>query len=296
MQVNAPEADVQQASVASIAVGQVAIGPVTVGELVLQDVDFQLDSGLAVIRNMTVTMRLRIDFEWRIQIPLPIIDDIDIGDTNHLGTFAFGLPSVGDVTIPGLSNLNVNIPSLTARGISASANPLANLQLSNAAAEQIEARDVVLPSAGFTIAGLTLNSVEGDNIGVPAASIREATVRQVRGAPLAIGEFSLNSVTVGSATVPSLRSTSPFDVPVNLQSRRLGPDDGFFGFGVLRFALIITPSATAHIPHLEINNSNARATTGRVVLRNVTLPFDVLNLTLSQIGINSIGIPAFTTS
>ena len=175
------------------------------------------------------------------------------------------------------------------------ANPLTNLQLNNAVAEQIAARDVVLPSAGFTIAGLTLDSLDGDNVSVPAAGVRQATVGRVRGDPLKVGELSVNSVTLGSATIPTVRSTSPFDVPANLQSRRLPDDDGF-DLGILKFTLIVTPSAIAHIPHLEISNSNASATTGRVVVRNVTLPFDVLNLTLSQIGINTIGIPSFTAS
>jgi hypothetical protein len=64
----------------------------------------------------------------------------------------------------------------------------------------------------------------------------------------------------------------------------------------LKFTLIVTPLVVSHIPFLEINNSNATATTGRVVVHNVTLPFDVLNLTLSQIGINAIQIPTFTAS
>jgi len=38
------------------------------------------------------------------------------------------------------------------------------------------------------------------------------------------------------------------------------------------------------------------ATVGQMTLQNVTVPFDVLNLTLSQIGIDTIAIPTFTAS
>jgi hypothetical protein len=293
MHVNVPEVDVQRASLSNIAIGQVAIGPITVGEMVINNVDFSMSAGVGFIRGMTVTVRLRIDFEWHIHIPLPWpFDDIDIGDTNYLGTFSFNLPPVGDVTIPGLSNLHFQIPSLTAHNVSATADPLSNVQLNNAAAEQVQARDVVLPTAGFTIAGLSLNSVEGDNISVPAAGVRQATVGRVRGDPLNLGDFSLQGVSLGQASIPSLFNTTPFDVPANLQARTIGP----FDFGILGFSIIITPSATSHIPYFEVDNSNATATTGRVVLHNVTLPFDALNLTLSQIGINTIGIPAFTAA
>ena len=43
-------------------------------------------------------------------------------------------------------------------------------------------------------------------------------------------------------------------------------------------------------------NANASASVGQVVLHNVTLPYDALNLTLSQIGINTVAIPAFNVS
>jgi hypothetical protein len=296
VQVKVPEVDVQHAGLSSINVGHIGIGPVTVGELVVHNVDFSMNAGVGIIRGLTVRVRLRIDLEWAVHVPLPWpFDDINIGDTTYLGTFAFNLPPVGDVTIPGLSNLNINIPSLTAQNVTANANPLTNLTITNATADTIAARDVTLPTAGFSIAGLSLNSVDGTNVAVPAAGVREATVGHVKADPLHVAELSLNNMALGSATVPTVRSTSPFDVPADLQPRKLPDDDGF-DLGILKLALIITPSATSHIPYLEINNSNATATTGAITIRNVTLPFDVLNLTLSQIGINTVGIPTFTAS
>jgi hypothetical protein len=296
VQVKVPELSVQNTGLTSCAVGQIGIGPITVGELVVQDVDFRMNAGVGFIRGMTIQLTIRIDFEWAVHVPLPWpFDDINAGGTANLGTYAFKLPSVGDVTIPGLSNININIPSLTAQNVTASTNSLTNLQLNNAVAEQISARDVVLPSAGFSIAGLSLNSLETDNVSVPAAGVHQATIGHVRGDPLNVGELSLNSVALGSAALPTVRSTSPFDVPCDLQPRML-PDDNGFDLGILKFTLIVTPWVNSHIPYLEINNSNATATTGRVTVRNVTLPFDVLNLTLSQIGINSIQIPTFTAS
>lgn len=293
MHVNVPEADVQRASLTSIGIGQVAIGPITVGEMVVNNVDFSMSAGVGFIRGMTVTIRLRFDLDWHIHIPLPWpFDDIDIGDSTYLGTFSFTMPPLGDVTIPGLSNLHFHIPQLIANSVSATANPLSNVQLHNASAEQIQARDVVLPTAGFTIAGLSLGSVEGDNVSVPAAGVRQATVARVRGDALSLPDFSLQGLTLGSARIPSLFNTTPFDVPAQLQPRKL-PE---FNLGIVRLTLTVTPSATSHIPYFEVDNSTASATTGAVVLHNVTLPFDVLNLTLSQVGINSIGIPAFTAS
>ena len=51
--------------------------------------------------------------------------------------------------------------------MTANANPLTNLTITNATADTIAARDVTLPTAGFTIA-VSLNSVDGTNVAVPA--------------------------------------------------------------------------------------------------------------------------------
>jgi hypothetical protein len=65
---------------------------------------------------------------------------------------------------------------------------------------------------------------------------------------------------------------------------------------VVKVIIHLRPSALSHVDHLAISNANANATVGQVVLRNVSLPYDVLNLTLSQIGINTISVPAFAVS
>jgi hypothetical protein len=296
VQIKVPALNVQNAAVTSLSVGQVGIGPITVGELIVNNVNFDLNAGVGVVHGLTVKIKLQLDLEWAIHVPLPWpFDDINIGDTTSLGTFAFNLPSVGDVTIPGLSNININIPSLTVENITAAADPVTSLAATNLLAEQITVNDLALPSAGFTLTGLNLNSLEGDDLSVPAASLRQATIGHVHSDPLKVAEFSIDTTTIGSATVPTVQSTSPFDLPANLQARRL-PDDNGFDLGILKFTLIVTPSTISHIQSLEISNSNVNASTGRVVVHNVTLPFDALNLTLSQVGINTIGIPVFTAS
>lgn len=285
-----PQLDAKQADLQSIAVGQVAIGPISVGELVLSDADFSMSAAQGVLQNLSVKLTLAISVEWHVHVGLPDgIPDIDIGDTYDLGSFSFSMP-VGDVVIPGLSNLHFHIPSLTAQNVSVEANPL-GLQLGPATAEQIHATDIALPSAGFTIAGLTLTSLAGSAIGIPAATIGQATVGHLHGEPLKIPAFTLKGLNLPAAQIPVVSSSAPLDIPANLQ----GPSPGFDA-GLLRIAIHIRPSVLSHIDHLEITGANAKATTGQIVLRNVTLPYDVLNLTLSQIGVDTVTIPAFTVA
>lgn len=290
MQVKVPKLDIQQAGLTTISVGEVSIGPITVGDLVLNNTDFSLSAAQGVLQNVSVTVTLQISVEWHVHVGMPDgIPDINVGDTYNLGSFSFSMP-VGNIVIPGLNNVHINIPSLAAQNLSVSANPL-SLQLQNTTADQIQAQDTALPSAGFTIAGLTINSVQGETISVPAAKIDTATIGHVHGDPVKIPAFTLNGLQLPAAQIPQLSSSAPLDIPANLPSRSVG-----FDAGILRLSITITPSALSHIDHLEITGANASATVGQVVLHNVVLPYDALNLTLSQIGITTIEIPEFTVS
>jgi hypothetical protein len=174
--------------------------------------------------------------------------------------------------------------------MSVAADPL-SLQLHNATADQIGATNTTLPTAGFSIAGLTLNSVAGTDVTVPAASVEHATVGHLSGDAVSIPAFAINNLQLPAAQIPSVSSTAPLTIPATLSTQSVG-----FDAGILRLSIDLTPSAQSHIDHLEITNANANATVGQVILHNVTLPYEVLNLTLSQVGITSVGIPAFNAS
>ena len=290
MLLNVPEVDIQNAGLTAVNIGQVGLGPISVAQLVVNDANLSITSGRAVLRSVRVTVTLRIKVEWHVGVSMPDgIPDIDISRTTDLGSLSFGMP-VGDIDIPSLNNINVNVASLTAQNVSVAADPL-SIQLGNATAEQIQATGVTAPSAGFTIAGLSLNNVQGSNVSLPAAGVAQASIGHVHGDAIGIPSVSLRSLSLPAAQIPQVTSTAPLDIPANLQ----GPGAGFDA-GILRLVLRIVPSALTHVEHLDITSASAHATVGGVVLRNVTLPYDVHNLTLSQVGINNVGIPAFSVA
>jgi hypothetical protein len=289
-----PKLDAQQAGLQAVSVGQVALGPIAVSQLVLNGADFSMSGAQGVLRNVTVTVTLGIRVEWHVHVGLPDgIPDINEGGTIPLGSFSFTAPTIPQINIL-LNNVHLNVPSLTAQNISASANPL-SLQLANVAADQIEALDVDLPTAGFTITGLTLSSVAVNGIDVPAANVGQATVGHIHGDPLKIASFTLGGLNLPTVTIPAIHSTAPLDIP---SPTLILPGGNRPGFGdnnsLLSVHLDIQPSALTHIDQLDITGANASATVSQIVLNDVTLPYDALNLTLSQIGINTIDIPVLT--
>jgi hypothetical protein len=291
LQVTVPALDVQQANLNAIDIGQVAIGPITVGDLVLSNTDFSMAAAKVVLQSVSVSMSIHFLLEWDIHIGMPDwIPDINIGDTFDLGFLNIPPINIGDVLIPGVTNIQLHIPTLVAQNMSVAAQPM-SLHLNNATADTIHAANVALPTAGFTIAGLSLNSIQGNTISVPAAKLDSAQIAHLHGTPISVPTFALNSLNLPSAQIPQVTSTAPLDVPANLSDFPIG-----FDGGLLKIVLHVIPSVRMHVDHLDITDATASATVGQVVLHNVTLPYDVLNLTLSQIGITGVGIPLFNAS
>ena len=291
MHVNVPALDVQQANLQGIDIGQVAIGPITVGDLVLNNMDFSMSAAQAVLQSVGVTIRIHVTVDWHVHVGLPDgIPDIDFGDTFDLGTLSFGPINIGDVVIPGLNNVHLHIPTFTAQNMSLTANPV-GLHATNASANHVHAANLVLPSAGFTIAGLALSSIQGNAVSVPAAQLDSATIGHLTGDPIKIPAFTGNNLNLPTAQLPQASSSAPLDIPADLSTLSVG-----FDAGVLSVHIHLTPSAQMHVDHLEITNANASATVGQIVLHNITLPYDALNLTLSQIGISTVAVPAFNVS
>jgi hypothetical protein len=286
LQVGVPALTAQQANLNKIDIGTLAVGPIAVGSLVIDNTDFAMNAAQAILRNLSVTLGLNLKIKWSIDVEL-----FSDSGTEDLGTVEFDVP-LPDLTLAPLDNISVNIPTLTAQNASGQADPL-SLSVSNATADQIRASNTVLPTAGFTVAGLSVTSIEGEQIDVPAVGIDSATVAHLHGDPIVIPNFTLRNLTLPAAQSPSITNTAPLVMPLALGPLRPAPG---IDIGILSVALLITPIVTTHVGHLEITSVTASATVGQISLRDVTLPYDVLNLRLSQLGINSVAIPSFAVS
>jgi hypothetical protein len=284
-----PEADVQRLGINAIAVGQVGIGPIQIGELVLADLDVDLSMGQAELRNFRVTVGLAMTLDWRVRIEIPVLEDIDKSGSVDLGRHSFTL-ELGDCTIPGLETASLDIARLTATGIAATATPLPNVRLGSAVAENGRARNLVLPSQGFQIAGLSIGSLGAKGISVPAASIDELTIGRLHGEALPVGGITIANPGLPSASVADILSQS-----VDVGGRQVGTAF-HMDCGILDLTLTVVPDARAQIDQLRLGGIQARTGIGQIELRDVSAPYELLNLTLSQIGIESITIPAFTVS
>ena len=286
MKATIPSLSVASGRVAQIAVGEVQIGPVDVGELVLDNTAVGIRSGQARLLGMAVRVTLRFDLVWRIHIGLPWpFDDINVGGTDFLGSATIPFPPV-NASIPSLTNINLNIPQLVGRNIRADADPVSGLRLDAVDADTIRVADALVPTPDFALNGLGLTSFALDAVGLPGAHVGSATIRRVTGSPISLTALRLRNLALPAANAADILS-SGVDVPFNQDPFDIGPLD----LGILRVSVRVTPSAQAHVDRLRLSGVHVSATVGAIEVREVRLPYDALNLTLSDLGINSIEIP-----
>jgi hypothetical protein len=285
LRANVPTLTVSQATVARIDVGQVAIGPATIERLIVRNMRFAMSAGAGRLRDFHVTVTLTISLSWRVHV------DLVFTDFTREGTWQIGRPSSGfgfnDVPLPGLNSLTVNLDEMTAQNLSASSGPIANLGLGPIIAEQIRGATIAAPTAGFAVNGIGLTAVRGEGVVLPAASVGEVSIARLTGGSVPIPTLSIPNLAFPAASVGEIRSS-------NVNVNAVAPAVVFnAGGGLLRVTLRVVPEANVRIAQMVLTNINASTSIGSVEVRNVVLPFEVLNLRLSDIGIDTIEIPAF---
>jgi len=285
MRATVPELTAARAGVARIDVGQLSVGPATIERLVVRNVRFAMSAGVGQLRNFRITIRLTITLTWTVSV------DLLFDDFTRSGTWEIGRPSIpfgfGNVTLPGLNSLTVNLTEMTAQNLTASSGPIANLNLGAAIAEQIRAQSTSLPATGFGLTGLGLVALRGEGVTVPDATVSEVGIGRISGGNVPIPSLAIPNVAFPNTAVGEIRSR---DVDV----RAVGQTVVFnAGGGLLRISLRVIPEAHVRIAEMILTNINASTSIGSIVVENVVLPYEVLDLRLADVGINNIEIPAF---
>jgi hypothetical protein len=286
MDARVPEAVVARVDVGRIDVGQVSLGDIVVGQLRVDNTRVNIRSGQVLLRDVVVTVGLEIILEWWVDY---FFDDESGTQELEIRTVAIPL---GDWEIPGLQDINLDIAALTGSNVQTSADPISNLQVNGLAAEDVRATGVVLPTAGFMLTGLDLTSLTLADVDVPAARVGGATVGRVRGTPLTLPSLRLRGLTLPSAAAGDIRSGA-LDIPLQREQRiYLGGIDLEIA-GVDVFA---RPTAGTQVSRMELTGVQASLSAGMVELGNVTVPYEVHNLTLADLGVHTIDVPTITVT
>jgi hypothetical protein len=288
MQTVVPEVRAARATVARVAIGQLTLGPINVGELVATDVRTTVRSGRAELRDVHVTVSLELQLVWSLVVPVPwpFPDFVIARTTSSLGTVSlpFSLP---ELEVPGLQDIDLVIPKLTAAGVVTQADPVTGVELAAVQATGVRVVDVALPTAGFQFAGLALTGVRLNDAAVPATAVRSVAVQSVQGAPARLPSLQLRNLDLPAALANDVVS-GPIDVPLNAPDAFTTPN---VDLGVLQVKLRVTASARTQVAQMQLTGVRVAASARTVELRDVTVPYGAVGLTLSDLGLDQLEIP-----
>jgi len=284
-----PQTQIAKVTVQQVDVGQLTAGPLSIGRLVLDDVDVGISTGTVRLRNLRVGITLKMALEWSVSVSIPFVGDFGWSGTIDFGTQTATVP-LGNVAVPGLQSLTAHVGRLDVSNVTAVIDAIRNLRLGSLVVEQIQANGVEAPTPGFQLAGIGLGSAEIDGIGVPKAAATDSTVGRVHGQALPVGGLTIPNFALPQANIGEVNSQS-LDTSATSNPFVFSADAG-----VLEVDLKITPGARMQADELRLTNVRASTSVGQIELQNVVLPYDVLDVKLSQLGIETIDIPKIEVS
>jgi hypothetical protein len=279
-----PDASVATLSVGTVDVRQVAVGPMDVGRLVLNDLHVDLSTGEASFEDLRVTITLDLRLDWRVTIKIPLAGNFSWNGTVKMGSHSFTV-RLGDLTVPGLRSFSLDLPSSTVDRLQAVVAPLQDLHLGQLLVEQLRLQGITAPVPDLTVTGLGIGRIGLAGLGVPAATSTTATIERVSGGTLPIGQVTIPDLRVPEVSAGRISSES-IDASGTSNTVRFVADAG-----VLTLTLHTTPGARIRARELRLSNLRTGVAIGAVELHDVVLPYELLGLTLSDIGIGTIDVP-----
>ncbi len=284
MKATIPQTQVARLGVQQVDIGELSAGPLAIGKLVLDDLNVGLSTGAARLQNLRVTVSVELSLDWRVGVTIDWLGDWSWRGTIDLGAQSVTVP-LGNVNVPGLQSLSIDVGTLSVSNVSAVIGAIRNLRLGALVAEQVQLDDVEVPAAGFQLAGLALAGAQLDGVGVPRISAATATAGRVHGQALPLGAMTIPNLALPTASVGQIASDA-LDAGATSNPLVFSADAG-----VLRVSLSVTPGAHMHADELRLSNVRASASVGQIELQNVVLPYDVLDVKLSQLGLETIDVP-----
>ncbi len=277
----------------SITIDQIRLNDTSVDRVDVLDVKTEVDTGTVSLENARAIVSLNLRFNFSVHIPLPWpFDDIDFGDSISLGGITFPF-DIGDISIPALNNVDLEIPSATLTDIQASLEPVNNLNLGGAAFNGLELDDTVLPSAGFGLSGMNLGGLSLNQLSMPSVtSARLSVERFSLENALLLPSVSIEDIQLPSTSAAQVTTTAPIVVPgVTAETRNIPLTSG-----LLNTSIDISPTLTIAISSMVINNISAVSTITKIDIRDIRSSVEVSCVTANGLELNSLQLESINTT
>ncbi|OLE23952.1 MAG: hypothetical protein AUG49_14635 [Catenulispora sp. 13_1_20CM_3_70_7] len=288
MKADIPSTTLDRVTVERIDIGHLNLGPLTVGRLVLDGARVDVSTGAARFAGLRVSIGLTMTVRWKVEVSIPLVGSWGWDGTIDLGTTSIAVP-LPDVTLPGLESFSLNLSEVAVDDLRAVVGPLSGLRLGPLVAEQVQLSDVLAPVAGFDLLGAALGRIALEGLSLPSARA-DAQVGRVHGQALPLGSVTVANLALPSAAGSDIASEG-LDVQAEANPIRFEADAG-----ILSLTLEVRPSAGLQADELRLTNVRASGAIDSMQLHDAVLPYEVLNLSLSDIGVESIDVAKLEVS
>lgn len=269
-------------SAAAVHIGEIRLENASVDRVDIQNVATTFRTGAISLDNARAIVAIRVFFDWWYDIWI----DSDSGSTT-LGTFDFAF-DIGDIDIPSLNNINLEVPNASLRDIIAAVHPVRDLDLGGATFGALGLDDTLLPSAGFGLGGLSLGAVNLTDVNLPGSSTSRVTLGAFTpNGPLVLPSLRIDGVEIPTASAPRVSSEGLIAVRQAVASERKLPG---VSFGIFGFTLGMQPTLDIFIEALTIRDLAASATIQRIDLREVRASVALRDLELSRVNLNQLHV------
>lgn len=281
-------------SAQAIKIDEIRLGNASVDRVDVEELNTEVDTGTIKLEDARAIVSLSLSFHYGIHIPLPWpFDDISIDGNIPIPDppdFPF---DIGQIDIPALNNIDLEIPTATLEDIQASVQPVNNLDLGGATFNNIKLDNTVLPTAGFGMSGLSMGALNLNDVSVPSVSSERLSLGDFApDNPLVLPSISIKDIDLPEASVPRVESDGPVVVPgVTSSTQKIGLTGG-----LLEASIDITPTLTIRIGSMVINDISAISTIKKVDLRDIQTTVQVDGVAVEGVELNSVELESIATT
>jgi hypothetical protein len=276
--INLAQAAVASGAAADIKIDEIVLGGVTIGQLTLEGTSLDIAAASAALESVRVVINLDFSFDWWINLGFWS----DSG-SNSLGSLSFAL-DLGNVAIPSLGNIPLNVPNIAIANLSAVVAPVTAVDLGGCTFTALTASNIVLPKSGFTLAGFAVSGVSIANVEVPDAAAASLSIQDFH----PNGNILLPSASIGPIQIPSV-TTADVQTTASIGFNGTATQQGLgLNLGVLGGTFDVTPTAYISIGALQLQGVSLSGAVTKAILDNIGVPVDIQGINMSTIDIGQI--------
>jgi hypothetical protein len=267
-------------SIADLDVEKVLLGDATINKIILTGTSAKLKGAQAYLQNVRMILELKFTLQW--EIDLGWLGSWD--GTNDLGSLPFGM-NLGNISVPSLANIDMNIPSISVDTVQAQINPINNLDLGGAQIKKISAGETGIPADSFGISGIGIGSVSINNLSVPKIATEAVSIEEFSpSSAVVFPGVELSNLQIPSAQVDNI-STGGFNFIAQASSRSIGAD-----LGILAIKLSVIPIVHMDVGTMTIQDVILAATANTLKVQDIKLPITIRGINLKNLVLQTVDI------